>query len=76
MQVKSIAECILPSLNYHVSISSLFCLFLSGRVKVFTLEQTRMPVRKLKVNMWVAGKCATTHTDILGSMQTPPHLLI
>ena len=32
MQVKSVAECILqcfrPSLSYHVSLSSLFCLFL------------------------------------------------
>ena len=39
MQVKSIAECskgsilqyFRPSLNYHLSLRSLFCLFLSGR---------------------------------------------
>ena len=36
MQVRSIAECsplqyFLPSLSYHLSLRSLFCLFLSGR---------------------------------------------
>ena len=41
MQVKSIAECskgsilqyFRPSLSYHMSLRSLFCLFLSGRLK-------------------------------------------
>ena len=41
MKVKSIAECsngsilqyFRPSLNYHLSLSSLFCLFLSGHLK-------------------------------------------
>ena len=41
MHVKSIAECSLwsilqyfrPSLNYHLSFRSLFCLFLSGRLR-------------------------------------------
>ena len=41
MQVKSIAECskgsilqyIRPSLSYHVLLNSLFCLFLSGRLR-------------------------------------------
>ena len=38
MQVKNIAECFLqyfqPSLSYHLSLRSLFCLFLSGRFTV------------------------------------------
>ena len=41
MQVKSIAECsngsilqyFRPSLSYHLTLSSLFCLFLSGRLR-------------------------------------------
>ena len=41
MQVKSIAECsngsilqyFRPSLSYHLSLRSLFCLFLSGRLR-------------------------------------------
>ena len=41
MQVTSIAECspwsilqyFWPSLNYHLSLSPLFCLFLSGRLR-------------------------------------------
>ena len=34
MQVKSIAECSFgPSLSYHFSLRSLFCLFLSGRLR-------------------------------------------
>ena len=41
MQVKSIAECspwsilqyFQPSLSYHLSLRSLFCLFLSGRLR-------------------------------------------
>ena len=45
MQVKSIAECFKgsilqyyrPSLSYHLSLISLFCLFLSGRLRQFLL---------------------------------------
>ena len=45
MQVKSIAECskgsilqyLRLSLSYHLSLGSLFCLFLSGRLRQFTV---------------------------------------
>ena len=33
MQVKSIAECSNASLSYHLSLRSVFCLFLSGRLR-------------------------------------------
>ena len=49
MQVKSIAECskgsilqyFLPSLSYHLSLRSLFCLFLSGRLRQVLLYMAR-----------------------------------
>ena len=48
MQVKSIAECSFrPSLSYHLSLRSLFCLFLSGRFRQVLLYQC-MIQRKLK----------------------------
>ena len=40
MQVKSIAECFQPSLTYHLSLRSLFCLFLSGRFTQVLLYTT------------------------------------
>ena len=47
MQFKSIAECskgsilqyFQPSLRYHLSLTSLFCLFLSGRLRQVLLYQ-------------------------------------
>ena len=47
MQVKSIAECskgsilqyFRPSLNYHWSLSFLFCLFLSGLLRLYYINQ-------------------------------------
>ena len=56
MQVKSIAECskgsILqyfpPSLSYHLSLRSLFCLFLSGRLRqVLFLNDNHFQIRTL-----------------------------
>ena len=54
MQVKNIAECskgsflqyFRPSLSYHLSLRSLFCLFLSGRLTqvLFTVSDMRNPV--------------------------------
>ena len=49
MQVKSIAECskgsilqyFRPSLSYHLSLRSLFCLFLSGRLRQVLLYPTK-----------------------------------
>ena len=35
IQVKSIAECFRPALSFHVSLRHLFCLFLSGRLRVY-----------------------------------------
>ena len=50
MQVKSIAECFLqyfrPSLSYHVSLTSLFCLYLSGyftHVLLYSLKMSERP---------------------------------
>ena len=40
MQVKSIAECFRPSLSYRLSLSSLFCLFLSGCIIQVLLHVT------------------------------------
>ena len=59
MQVKSIAECskgsilqyFCPSLSYHLSLRSVFCLFLSGRLRqVFLYLLALLTIVTLEAN--------------------------
>ena len=67
MQVKSIAECskasilqyFRPSFSYHLSLRSLFCLFLSGRftqVLLYMLLQGKHPTSYGKYSRHLKGK--------------------
>ena len=46
MQVKSIADYVRPSLSYHLSLRSLFCLFLSGRLHKVYCTRTALSAKK------------------------------
>ena len=72
MQVKSIAECSLwsilqyfrPSLSYHLSLRSLFCLFLSGRLRRFYCT------RILVFTIWSSVLCMTDLEILLPNEDT------
>ena len=59
MQVKSIAECILqyfwPALSYHLPLRTLFCLFLSGRLRqvlLYTYISSGGQMEAMNTGMW------------------------
>ena len=78
MQVKSIAECskgsilqyFQPSLSYHLSLKSFFCLFLSGRLRQTLLYMCLMGISKV---LWHRKRYSCKFIQVLS--MTNPHLL-
>ena len=78
MQVKSIAECskrsilqyFRPSLSYHLYLSPLFCLFLSGCLRQVLLCGKRMTVLKKAIwGVWLLTCWVMLHFSVLCAFQ-------
>ena len=69
MQIKNIAECskgsilqyFRPSLSYHLSLSSLFCLFLCGRLRQFLPYHTLLRLCFVVISFIYTCTCDINH---------------